>query len=59
MIKEKLSQAWRKPLREAMDWLRDQLASEFEKAAAEYLKTVERPKQLHQSNLRQVKGKHR
>ncbi|MGD6810000.1 MAG: DUF3536 domain-containing protein [Candidatus Bathyarchaeia archaeon] len=36
--KRNWSQAWRKPLREAMDWLRDQLASEFEKAAAEYLK---------------------
>lgn len=32
------SQAWRKPLREAMDWLSSQLAGGFEKAASEYLK---------------------
>ena len=32
------NQAWRKPLREAMDWLRDTLATSFELAAQEYLK---------------------
>ena len=31
-------QAWRKPLREAMDWLRDELAPKFESEAAKYLK---------------------
>jgi alpha-amylase/alpha-mannosidase (GH57 family) len=31
-------QAWRKPLREAMNWLRDALASKFESEAAKYLK---------------------
>jgi alpha-amylase/alpha-mannosidase (GH57 family) len=36
--KKNWSQEWRKPLREAMNWLRDQLANAFEKAAAEYLK---------------------
>jgi len=30
-------QAWRKPLREAMDWLRDTLISPFEQAVAQYL----------------------
>jgi len=30
-------QAWRKPLREAMDWLRDTLIPQFEQAAAQYL----------------------
>ena len=32
------NQAWRKPLREAMDWLRDTLAPYFEKDASQYLK---------------------
>jgi alpha-amylase/alpha-mannosidase (GH57 family) len=32
------NQAWRKPLREAMDWLRDVLAAEFERDAQQYLK---------------------
>jgi alpha-amylase/alpha-mannosidase (GH57 family) len=31
-------QAWRKPLREAMDWLRDELSSKFEIEAKKYLK---------------------
>lgn len=31
-------QAWRKPLREAMDWLRDKLAPNFESEAGKYLK---------------------
>jgi len=31
-------QAWRGPLREALDWLRDTLASPFEVAASEYVK---------------------
>jgi alpha-amylase/alpha-mannosidase (GH57 family) len=31
-------QAWRKPLRDAMDWLRNQLASSFEAEAGKYLK---------------------
>ena len=31
-------QLWRKPLREAMDWLRDQIAPKFEAEAAKYLK---------------------
>ena len=31
-------QMWRKPLREAMDWLRDELALKFELEAAKYLK---------------------
>ncbi len=31
------NQKWRKPLREAMDWLRDALSPRFEQAAAEYL----------------------
>jgi alpha-amylase/alpha-mannosidase (GH57 family)/AraC-like DNA-binding protein len=35
--KNNWNQEWRKPLREAMNWLRDQLAGAFEKAAAEYL----------------------
>ena len=30
-------QAWRKPLREAMDWLRDEVAPRFEQEAAKYL----------------------
>ena len=30
-------QAWRKPLREAMDWLRDELAPRFEQEAGKYL----------------------
>ncbi len=32
-----LSQAWRKPLREALDWLRDELAGRFERAAGDLL----------------------
>lgn len=32
------TQAWRKPLREAMDWLRDTLAPIFEEKGPEYLK---------------------
>ena len=32
------NQEWRGPLREALDWLRDQLAPEFEQKAREYLK---------------------
>jgi alpha-amylase/alpha-mannosidase (GH57 family) len=32
------NQKWRKPLREAMDWLRDTLAPRFEAEAAKYLK---------------------
>src|SRR5262245_28951335 len=32
------NQAWRAPLRQALDWLRNSLASAFEKAAAKYLK---------------------
>jgi alpha-amylase/alpha-mannosidase (GH57 family) len=32
------SQAWRRPLREAMDWLRDELAVIYEKAMAEYVR---------------------
>jgi len=31
-------QAWRKPLREAMDWLRDALISPFEEESSRYLK---------------------
>jgi len=34
----KWNQAWRTPLREAMDWLRDSLASKYEKKAREFLK---------------------
>lgn len=37
-LKPGWNQAWRKPLREAMDWLRDQLSDKYEKAAKEYLK---------------------
>lgn len=33
------SQAWRKPLRDAMDWLRDQVASIYEEKAALYLQS--------------------
>ena len=32
------NQHWRKPLREALDWLRDQLAPLYEKHASEFLK---------------------
>jgi hypothetical protein len=32
------NQAWRAPLREALDWLRDQLISRYEQKAGEYLK---------------------
>ncbi len=32
------SQAWRTPLREALDWLRDTLAPRYEKTAARFLK---------------------
>ena len=32
------TQEWRTPLRQALDWLRDQLAPEFEQKAREYLK---------------------
>jgi hypothetical protein len=32
------NQAWRKPLREALDWLRDTIAPLFESRAAEYLR---------------------
>lgn len=31
------NQAWRKPLREAMDWLRDEVGPRFEQEAAKYL----------------------
>jgi alpha-amylase/alpha-mannosidase (GH57 family) len=31
------SQAWRAPLRSALDWLRDELAPRYERTAAEYL----------------------
>ena len=37
-FKPSWNQAWRKPLREAMNWLRDQLAGSFEAAASQYLK---------------------
>ncbi len=33
-----LHQRWRKPLREALDWLRDQFIELFEKEAAQYLR---------------------
>lgn len=33
-------QEWRAPLREAMDWLRDQLVSAYENKAKEYLKNL-------------------
>ncbi len=32
------NQAWRKPLRDAMDWLRDTLSVRFEQEASQYLK---------------------
>ncbi len=32
------TQEWRTPLRQALDWLRDQLAPEFERKASEFLK---------------------
>ncbi|MEN3330823.1 MAG: hypothetical protein V7641_188 [Blastocatellia bacterium] len=32
------SQAWRRPLREAMDWLRDELTVIYEKAMADYVR---------------------
>ncbi|HKQ05127.1 MAG TPA: DUF3536 domain-containing protein [Blastocatellia bacterium] len=32
------SQAWRRPLRAALDWLRDELAGLYEKAMAEYVR---------------------
>jgi alpha-amylase/alpha-mannosidase (GH57 family) len=32
------NQAWRTPLREALDWLRDSLASRYEEAASKFLK---------------------
>ena len=32
------NQGWRKPLRDALDWLRDHIASLFEKKASEFLK---------------------
>jgi alpha-amylase/alpha-mannosidase (GH57 family) len=32
------SQSWRRPLRQALDWLRDTLAPRFEKKCGEYLK---------------------
>ncbi|MBI4878310.1 MAG: DUF3536 domain-containing protein [Planctomycetes bacterium] len=34
-----LRQAWRKPLREALDWLRDSIAPLFEREAAPFLKS--------------------
>jgi alpha-amylase/alpha-mannosidase (GH57 family) len=34
----KWNQAWRAPLREALDWLRDALSSEYENMAAQFLK---------------------
>lgn len=37
MGREGWHQAWRKPLREAMDWLRDTLAPRFEQDASQYL----------------------
>jgi alpha-amylase/alpha-mannosidase (GH57 family) len=36
--KPEWNQAWRKPLREALDWLRDELAVIFEREASQYLK---------------------
>ncbi len=39
-INRNWNQHWRKPLREAMDWLRDQLINLFEKGASVYLKDV-------------------
>ncbi len=38
MGKRPWKQAWRKPLREAMDWLSNMLATNFEREAKEYLK---------------------
>jgi alpha-amylase/alpha-mannosidase (GH57 family) len=32
------NQAWRTPLKESLDWLRDELAAEYEKKASEYFK---------------------
>ncbi len=37
---EEWTQEWRKPLREALDWLRDQLIPLFEKEGGSYLKDV-------------------
>ena len=34
------NQKWRKPLRESMDWLRDQVVNSFEKGASSYFKDV-------------------
>jgi len=31
------NQAWRRPLRDALDWLRDELAGEYERKAGQYL----------------------
>ncbi|MCI0530315.1 MAG: DUF3536 domain-containing protein, partial [Nitrospira sp.] len=37
---EEWTQEWRKPLREALDWLRDQLIPLYEKEGSQYLKDV-------------------
>lgn len=37
---EEWTQEWRKPLREALDWLRDQLIPLYEKEGGQYLKDV-------------------
>jgi alpha-amylase/alpha-mannosidase (GH57 family) len=37
MHKKDWKQVWRRPLREAMDWLRDTISSNFEKEAIQYL----------------------
>jgi alpha-amylase/alpha-mannosidase (GH57 family) len=38
MGRQDWSQAWRRPLREALDWLRDELAAIYEKAMAAYVR---------------------
>ena len=52
-------QAWRKPLREAMDWLRDSLAPRFEQVSPVPKRLLGNPKPLHRGNFEPLQRKHR
>ena len=54
------NQDWREPLRNAIDWLRDQLAPRYEaKRGGVAQGPVGRPRRIYQRHSRPLAGKHR